>query len=144
MSQVYMSPEHARWARVMEYLVGLSVDYNRDVPMPWRFQAPVRGERPDYAARLRELEATVQAEIEQAIADTIARGQSRPLSDLAHTLLGVRIDACIQFVSLLATRDGFLTCPQLPIEQIAKWVLLDWWRERGATYATAFDPEHYP
>ena len=138
-----MSPEHARWSRLMECLVGLSVDYNRDVPALWRFHAPVEDGTPDYTARFRELEAPLQTAIEQAVSDLFEHGQAE-ISDQIRFWLGVRVDACIQFVSLLSTQDGFVTCPCLPIEQIAQWMLLDWWREHGATYATAFDPEHYP
>ena len=144
MTRRYVSPEHARWARVMEYLIGLSVEYNRDVPMPWRLKPPLEEDEPDYAARLRELEQMVVAEVEQAILELIEHGESQIVSDAAKIWLGIRVDTCIQFVSLLATNDGFITCPCLPIKQVARWVLIDWWRQHGAEYVTAFDPERFP
>ena len=128
----------------MEYLVGLSVGYERNVPMPWRFQPPIQEGEPDFVARFRELEQTVQAEVEQAIINLIESGETELVSDSLRLWLGIRVDACIQFVSLLSTNDGFLTCPCLPTPQIARWVLITWWREHGAQYATSFDPERFP
>ena len=104
----------------MEYLVGLSVGYERNVPMPWRFQPPIQEGEPDFVARFRELEQTVQAEVEQAIINLIESGETELVSDSLRLWLGIRVDACIQFVSLLSTNDGFLTCPCLPTEQIAR------------------------
>jgi len=138
------TPEHARWARAMEKLVGLSVDYNRDAPMPWRLKPPLAEGEPDYAARFRELEARAQSEIEQAILSLLDRGESGEISEAARIWIGIRVDVCIQFVSMLSTKDGFLTCPCVPTSELVRWILIDWWREHGATYATSFDPERFP
>jgi hypothetical protein len=144
MSKVYLSPDHSRWGQALEHLVGLSVNYNRDAPMPWRLKPPLQDGEPDYAARFRELESPVQEEIEQAILSLLERGDSGVISEAARIWVGIRVDVCIQFVSILSTRDGFLTCPCVPTSELVRWVLIDWWREHGAIYATSFDPERFP
>src|SRR5260221_13654099 len=101
MSAGYISPEHDRWSRVMEYLAGLSVDYKRDVPMPWRFHPQFQNGEPDYVARFRELESQVRDEVERAVVDLIERNVTQPLSEQGRLWLGIRVDVCIQFVCLL-------------------------------------------
>jgi hypothetical protein len=140
----FIAPEHDRWGRLMEYLVCLSVNYDREAPMPWRFKPPFDEGEPDYAARFRELEAMVQVEVESAITALLENGTTVELSEQAKIWLGIRVDACIQFAALLSTRDGFIPCPCLPTEQLARWLLLDWWKEHGPRYTTSFDPERYP
>jgi len=112
--------------------------------MPWRLKPPIQDDEPDFAARFRELESPLQDEIEAAILALLANGQSVPVSDAAHIWLGIRVDACIRFVSLLSTHDKFLNPSRLAVPDLVRWVLIDWWREHGANYATCFDPERFP
>ena len=119
------------WDQALKVLVEWSQDYDRNSPRPW-LHSPISpdGER-DHPGQFRRLEAPVRAEIERAIESLLSEGKTEPLSTTAKYFLGVRIDVCIVFVSLLATNDGFLQPSSTNVQTILRWTLLDWWNKHG-------------
>lgn len=140
----YYAPENDRWGRVFEVLVELSVDYTRDAAVPWRFAPPIRAGEPQREARFRELEAMVSDEVERGVDLLLSRQPIDSLSERARYWLGVRVDACGLMAAWMSTPDGFLPAPNLPIEQLTRWLLIHWWKQHGASLVTNLNEGGFP
>lgn len=144
MSTSFAAPEHDRWGKVFELLVELSVNYNRETPAPWRLSAPIRGGLPDWRFRFQELEAPVVDELVRAIDHLLKSETLEDVSERTKYWLGLRVDACILFASWLSVKGGFIPAPCVPTEQLARFLLVDWWQQHGAAFVTTLDQGGFP
>ena len=126
------------WAAIFDELVAYSVDYDRAAPKPWLcYKTPLEAAQ-HAAGHYMRLETPYVKEVERCLRVLISKGSCKMPSKEVQYYLGFRIDVVIAFVSLIVTKDRFMPFSIRTNEEIILWLLIDWWKERGAIAAYTF------
>ena len=118
------------YLRVAKTLLG-AYPYSGWPDAPWLN----KGDSDDDIERAKRLFGETEQANEPAIVAAIdawlSGAEWSALTDIQSFLLGIRFDYCFQFLMEMHTPDRFIPDPAAADPDIARWVLLDWWKANG-------------